>query len=120
MRSQRRFASSLRRGDQTLVAIRVGAAQRAGVRLRPDGHDRVHRLYLGPRDRGHEGQLLLVRFGEHELRQALELEVDVGMRPDRERGAVNLDHERAGHGRGVDPQHLAGLESERVGDDQLG
>ena len=109
----------LRGGDQALVALRVGVSQRAGVRLRPDRHERVDELELGLRDRRDVLQLLVVGLGEQQLRQALELEVDVRVRPCREGGAVDLDRERRRHRRRVDAQHLARLEAERVVDDEL-
>ena len=109
----------LRGGDQALVALRVGVGERARVRLRPDRHERVDELELGLRDRRDVLELLVVGLGEQQLRQALELEVDVRVRPCREGGAVDLDRERRRHRRRVDAQHLARLQAERVVDDEL-
>jgi hypothetical protein len=65
--------------------------QRAGVRLRPDGHDRVDELDLGLGDRRDVVELLVVGLGQQQLWEPLELEVDVRVRPDGERRAVDRD-----------------------------
>jgi hypothetical protein len=101
------------------VALRVGTGQGARVRLRPDRHDRVDELELGLRDRRDVLELLVVGLREQQLRQPLELEVDIRVRAGGERGAVDLDPERCGHRRRVDAEHLARLQAERVVDDEL-
>ena len=64
----------LRRTEQPLVPLRVGMRQRAGVRLRPDGHDRVDELDLGLGDRREVVELLVVGLGQQQLGQPLELD----------------------------------------------
>ena len=102
------------------MARRIDPRERAGVRLGPDGRDRVELLDLLPLLRRDVLDLLVRPVLEQELESALESDAEIRKRPGADRRAVERERERRGGVERVDPKDLARLELQRVVDDQVG
>ncbi len=106
--------------DERAVAALVRPGERAGVLLRPDGHERVELLDLLPLDGRQVGDLLVGALGDEDLVQPVERQVRVRIRAGSDGGAVEREGERLGDRVAVDAEHLASSERERVPDDEIG
>ena len=107
------------RGQLALPAVGVRSRERARVRLRPDRHRRVDRVHLPERDRRHEADLLLRAMRHEQLGQPAQVQSSVGVRPAFDRLAVQRHDQRLRHRIGLDPEHLPGLQTKRVVEDEL-
>src|SRR5438105_4702691 len=81
-------------GDVPPKALGIGPRERARVRVRPDGDERVHQLDLALLDRRDVRQLLVPAELEQELDDPGQLRVHVHVGPASQRGAVEPGRER--------------------------